>query len=441
MQILNQSFYFFYALVILITLFGAIKTSVTDKTNPNPVYWTLALALMSISNIFIGLIPYSAKYFLSVANTTFIFSNIAISLLMRSWNSRLSKKYLYLFWSGFFVFLCVYEFAVFRHVKLEGRIFIISVISATLLAWALIELIKFATNKNENSVNLNVLKLIIFTQIILFLYRAYAVMQEGEVSTSGTLFNESQITALLRILATGLYLVLFIAIGNIYLERLWKKEQKRSTNAETKMLSSLNALALARDNETGNHIIRTQAYMKCLATALMNSGYHPIILNEARIENYVKAAPLHDLGKVGIPDDILYKAGPLSPEQWDIMKTHTTIGENVLISSQAQLEDDEDDVLIAAIEIAGSHHERWDGSGYPRGIKGEEIPLSARLMAIADMYDALVSERVYKKEWTHDEASKEIVRNKGKHFDPALVDAFIAERQHFKDIANKYKDN
>ena len=153
-----------------------------------------------------------------------------------------------------------------------------------------------------------------------------------------------------------------------------------------------------------------------------------------------KAAPLHDIGKVGIPDGILKKEGGLTEEEWGIMKTHASLGQNVL--SAAQMGDVQHaGVLDVAIEIAGSHHENWDGSGYPRGLKGFEIPLSARIMALADMYDALVSERVYKHKWTHEQAYEEIVGNKGKRFDPLVVEAFVHDSDYFNEIANRYSDS
>jgi HD-GYP domain-containing protein (c-di-GMP phosphodiesterase class II) len=163
-------------------------------------------------------------------------------------------------------------------------------------------------------------------------------------------------------------------------------------------------------------------------------------LSENAIERMAKAAPLHDIGKVGIPDSILKKEGSLTPEEWAVMQTHAALGENVL--NAAKLNDNQHaKVLDVAIQIAGSHHENWDGSGYPRGLKKEEIPLAARIMALADMYDALVSERVYKRKWTHEEACEEIIKNKGKRFDPAIVEAFIHEKPYFNEIANCYSDS
>jgi len=168
-------------------------------------------------------------------------------------------------------------------------------------------------------------------------------------------------------------------------------------------------------------------------------GVYASELTDHAIECMAKASPLHDIGKVGIPDEILKKPGPLSNDEWLIMKTHAALGENVL--NAAKLEDTKHaKILDIAIEIAGAHHENWDGTGYPRGLKETAIPLSARIMALADMYDALVSTRVYKNRWTHEEACEEIIQNKGKRFDPIVVEAFINEKSFFDDIANRYSD-
>lgn len=209
---------------------------------------------------------------------------------------------------------------------------------------------------------------------------------------------------------------------------------------ESKMLASLISLARERDNETGNHIVRTQKYVERIALRLKAMGHYGQFLSVAEITRMIKAAPLHDIGKVGIPDAILKKEGKLDAAEWAVMKTHTTIGERVLSVHQAEGQIG-DDILGIALQIAGGHHEKWDGSGYPRGLKGEQIPLPARIMAVADMYDALVSKRVYKPVWTHADAVSEIVGKKGTHLDPHVVDAFLLELDAFLKIGEAHKDS
>jgi HD-GYP domain-containing protein (c-di-GMP phosphodiesterase class II) len=219
-----------------------------------------------------------------------------------------------------------------------------------------------------------------------------------------------------------------------------KLAQKKAERSELQLLSSLNALAKARDNETGNHIIRTQHYVKVLALRLRSDGDYADYLSDADIDLLIKATPLHDIGKIGIPDHILLKRGSLTDEEWTIMKTHTSIGESVLDAVEIE-RDIESDVITKAIKIAGGHHEKWDGSGYPRGLKGVDIPLEARIMSVADMYDALVSTRPYKTAWEHQDAVDEILKRKGTFFDPLVIDAFVVEQWVFQKISQQYQDS
>ena len=206
-------------------------------------------------------------------------------------------------------------------------------------------------------------------------------------------------------------------------------------------MRALASLAETRDNETGNHIRRTQAYVDILARTLAEASEYRALRQGDIIDILVKAAPLHDIGKVGIPDHILNKPGALSPDEWRIMQTHTVIGSDAIEHS---LEGEENHAPLAflhvAMDIAHSHHEKWDGSGYPAGLKGIEIPLAARLMAVADVFDALISERVYKRAFSHDEAARIIREGRGTHFEPNLVDAFDAQFAEFCAIANRHKE-
>lgn len=236
------------------------------------------------------------------------------------------------------------------------------------------------------------------------------------------------------------YSFIFMGIHRSIVSLFTFNEKMYAENTEKQMLNTLNALALARDNETGNHIIRTQHYVKNLALRLRQMGHYTKELNDRCIETLYKAAPLHDIGKVGIPDKILNKSGEFTDEEWAIMQSHSMVGEAVLSSADVEL-DGEHGVIKKAVEIAGGHHEKWDGTGYPRGIKGNEIPLSARIMALADVYDALVSERVYKSGWSHQDAINEILSKRGTHFDPLVVDALVEEQSNFQEIAQKYRDS
>ena len=206
---------------------------------------------------------------------------------------------------------------------------------------------------------------------------------------------------------------------------------------ENQMLALLNSLALAKDYETGGHVIRTQKYLTLLAYRLQEMDQFQEVLAGSKIETLSKVAPLHDIGKMGVPDAVLRKAGALSDDERKSIEAHTLIGESILSAAEfGEMADG--DLITIAIKVAGGHHERWDGSGYPRGLVGEEIPAEARIMAVADVYDALVSTRPYKRQWTHQEAVAEIVAKKNIHFDPWVVEALLLEEKNFLKVAAEY---
>jgi response regulator RpfG family c-di-GMP phosphodiesterase len=203
---------------------------------------------------------------------------------------------------------------------------------------------------------------------------------------------------------------------------------------------ALSSLAETRDNETGNHIKRTQHYVRLLAINLREHPRFRDFLNQENIELLFKLAPLHDVGKVGIPDHILLKPGKLTDEEFEIMKQHALLGGNAIAAAENEI-NIRSHFLRIARQIAVSHHEKWDGSGYPFGLKGDDIPISARLMALADVYDAVSSRRVYKSAVRHDEVVKIIEEGCGNHFDPDVVDAFKRIKHEFAAIAEKLCDD
>lgn len=202
---------------------------------------------------------------------------------------------------------------------------------------------------------------------------------------------------------------------------------------------ALASLAETRDNETGNHLRRTQNYVLTLALRLREQPHFAAQLDDQAIDLLYKSAPLHDIGKVGIPDHILLKPGRFEPHEFEVMKQHPRLGYQALVHAEEMLGAPVPFLRIAK-EIALCHHEKWDGSGYPQGLSGEAIPLSARLMAIADVYDAVISRRVYKPEMPHEKAVAIIREGCGSHFDPAVVEAFLSLEEEFQDIARRYAD-
>lgn len=206
-------------------------------------------------------------------------------------------------------------------------------------------------------------------------------------------------------------------------------------------IMAMASLAETRDSDTGNHIRRTQHYVKVLAQHLRKHPRFASVLDDDRyIALLFKSAPLHDIGKVGIPDRILLKPGKLTFEEFEVMKTHTTLGRDAIQSAEEHL-GMKVEFLNLAKEIAYGHQEKWDGSGYPQGAAGEAIPVGARLMAVADVYDALISRRVYKEGMPHEKAAAIIVQGRGQHFDPDIVDAFVAVQDQFQAIAQRFADS
>ena len=226
---------------------------------------------------------------------------------------------------------------------------------------------------------------------------------------------------------------------NTYLEAEVARRMAENQLIQQVSIHALARLAETRDPETGNHLMRTQEYVRTLAIRLRNHPRFAAYLDARTIDDLAKSAPLHDIGKVGIPDHILLKPGKLTPEEWEIMKTHAELGSRAIDQAEADAEKPVEFLAIAK-EIAHFHHEKWDGSGYPEGRKGDEIPVSARLMALADVFDALISKRVYKAAFSFENAAQIITEGSGKHFDPDVVEAFLADFETFQRIANTYAE-
>jgi putative two-component system response regulator len=202
---------------------------------------------------------------------------------------------------------------------------------------------------------------------------------------------------------------------------------------------ALASLAETRDLTTGYHLRRTQLYVKALARELQSHPRFREFLTEDNINMLYKSAPLHDIGKVGIPDRILLKPGPLDPDEVAIMRTHTVLGRDAIEHAEKSVGVDLEFLRIAK-EIVLFHQEKWDGTGYPEKLSGDDIPISARLMAVADVYDALTNRRAYKEALSHEHAVAIIMAGKGTHFDPDLVEAFSAINEEFRRIALKFSD-
>ncbi|MES2586882.1 MAG: HD domain-containing phosphohydrolase [Pseudomonadota bacterium] len=406
-----------------------------QKDQYQVLYWPSSLGLFAVSSLAFFIAPWVGKPVLAIANLSLIAGALCISLLFSQWNNSLTLSKT-LFSSIWFVGVSSVYLYLLDAGTTQDRIHLMNVAMAAISIWQLSTL--FSIAKKECAYQIKLLIAVELFQLSTRILRSVLILMHPDAGLA-SLYQEDTFGFSLRISSFLSNLMVCILITNYYLEKLMQEHQRSAHAIEDGMLHSLNALSMVRDNETGNHILRTKQYVQLIATRLRAMGFYKQELTEVAIDEMSKAAPLHDIGKVGIPDNILKKNGSLSDEEWVIMKTHASLGEDVLRA--AMVEDARHTkVLDTAIKIAGGHHECWDGSGYPRGLHGLDIPLAARIMSIADMYDALVSERVYKDKWSHADACAEIARLKGTRFDPAIVEAFMMERDNFLHIADLYRD-
>lgn len=434
MQLANQTFYIaiFIVLVGLMARFLASKDD--DRAHFKSIYWPAGLSFLAVSMLGYAIAPWGGKGVLALANIFLVAGAANISLLFCYWNKSLTQ-------SNRVLAIVLFATASVADISLQffgtpqDRIHLMNIVLGIFCIWQIAVLSQL--HKKDGAYQI---KLLIMVEVIQFGARvSRSLLTLGESELFEGFYQEGGWAFAMRIVSILALATICILITNYYLEKVLHEYRRSSWAIEDGMLNSLNALSMVRDNETGNHILRTKNYVRALAERLKATGVYEDQLSEKAIDYIVKAAPLHDIGKVGIPDTILKKPGSLTDEEWQIMKTHAGLGRDVLTA--AKLKDAKHThVLDAAIQIAGCHHEAWDGSGYPQGLKGEEIPLAARLMSLADTYDALVNERVYKKEWSHDEACAEITSLKGKRFDPLVVEAFIQEKENFLRISEMYSD-
>ncbi|MGD8591195.1 MAG: response regulator [Gammaproteobacteria bacterium] len=226
---------------------------------------------------------------------------------------------------------------------------------------------------------------------------------------------------------------------NNQLQERVRQQVQEISQAQLGAIFAMSKLAESRDPETGEHLERMREYCKVLSQQLSSLPKYEIIIDSTFISDIYAASPLHDIGKVGIDDSVLLKAGKLTDQEWKVMKLHPVIGAETL--REVDKQHPGNSLIRMGIDIAASHHEKWDGSGYPYGLQGTEIPLVARILALGDVYDALTSKRCYKEAFTHDKSRQIVIESGGNHFDPEVVDAFLQTEEEFKRIREFYQDS
>lgn len=441
----------------IVALYGAVAVTMFGLLYPywlphrrellrlTSIFRPFFLTFLMAHCFFTVLSPYTTPALLPLASVSIVGSILMLTLEVRSEHTQVPEKTL---WVALGLVALLAVFAEFRSdfgAAHDGPPVVFAFIVQALLVWVSVEV--YINYRVRQSRHLLLVFILCLLGVGIITMRVW-LTNFGESAVVDGAYQESVPLFISRIGFPVLLCLMSIALNNHYLERMWRREVIARADAEHNMLETLNSLAKVRDEETGNHIVRTRNYVRVLAERLASMG----ALGETARANFIdvlyQVAPLHDIGKVGIPDQILLKPGKLNADEWEVMKTHAQIGESVLgaaaLSTSSGGDGEEStfrsQMLRTAQEIAGGHHENWDGSGYPRGLAGEDIPIAARLMSLADTYDALISRRPYKEPWAHEDAVAEILRAEGKKFDPKVVAAFLAEQATFRQIAVRYHD-
>lgn len=279
---------------------------------------------------------------------------------------------------------------------------------------------------------------IIFISALTESFDKIKAFEVGGVDYVSKPFDSNEVKARVKVHLTLRLLQNKLYNYNRKLKNIVEEQVKEISEGQLAIISAMTRLAEARDDDTGKHIERTQTFCKLLAQELQKKEEFKSIIDDDFIYNIYHASPLHDIGKISIPDSILLKPDKLTAEEFEIMKTHAEVGRDYL--SEAYNKSPKNSFLKMGVEIAGGHHEKFDGSGYPKGLSGIDIPLSARIMALADVYDALRSKRVYKKAFSHEKSVQVIIEGKGKHFDPLIVNAFLKLESNFNYIRESMGD-
>lgn len=252
------------------------------------------------------------------------------------------------------------------------------------------------------------------------------------------IWQYSSLVAALIIILVCIYVVSWGNKGIIFTQEMEEKNHQEKVLAlQHGIIVGMANLIESRDGETGEHVKRTEQIVDLITKQLRNDNVYTDIINDRFVQDLNSSAPLHDIGKIAVPDSILKKPAKLSDEEFEVIKTHTIKGGEIILDTMNGV--GENDYMKMAYDIALYHHERWDGKGYPEGLRGEEIPLSARIMAVADVFDALISKRCYKRAMSIDEAYNIIIEESGSHFDPLVVESFVKVRGEIENYLDQNK--
>ncbi len=436
MELTNEIVFLSIAILMAGLIFPAYTNLDHARGYNNATFiWLIAVLCQFCSSAFFASYQLLGLTALSLGSTLQFTTDVLLILLFKSFQRPLSQRAYSLAIAVTLLYWLFYDHEDYLHRT------IIAVSGLLLMsAWQVLELSKIL--KQQYSKYLVFLILAIAAQMIFGAIRMDSALDLLPLHGSDRIpldrFHENLDSFLIRLPIHLIYVLIFMGIDNYFFETLCRQAQKQKRELEEQAINVLIKLAAARDNSTGQHLLRTQAMFKQLAEALVQTGYYQDLLSPEKIDCMCRAAPLHDIGKVAIPDEILLKPGALSPEERELVKKHASLGEQILKTAMST--SGQNPILETAMVMAGSHHEYWDGTGYPRGLKQTQIPIEGRMMAVVDVYDALSTERFYKKRWTHEEVVAYIRKSKGIQFDPIIVAAFLTVSETFRQIATEMKD-
>lgn len=435
---------FDYIIIFMMTIVMALGFPYVSKdraefVNITSVYRPLALFFLGAHFLVLLVVSlFDLKYSL-LSPTFLLLADIFVAMEIRSVRAATKKRaepaYVLLLVAS----VSLFSLLAFTQFDAAFRVLFYSALTIIVVLWICVEL---TLSRRYFGRSLYVLTFASAMGIAISILLRFVVAEQSGLFVVGNLKSNSNVLMNLAFTAYGFLFVSLLALNHAYTLSLWRSSAFQRRSTELNLLKVLRNLAAVRDNQTGQHISRTSHFVKTLAKNLKAKGKLDDRGDPNFIGALVRAAPLHDLGKVTTPDAILLKTAKLGPQELFVMRQHAVAGAEILSAASSAM--DQDSAAFGIIElashIAGAHHERWDGSGYPLQLKGADIPQPARIMSVADVYDALTSARSYKVAWSHEAALAHIIGLSGTQFDPEVVEALRDESETFRAIAKRFAD-
>lgn len=429
----------FMMVIVMALVFPYLTKGRKEFINITSVYRPLALVFLGAHVLVLFVVSQFQLEYSLLSPTFLILADLFVAMEIRAVRAVTMKRASAVVILSLIAGACLISLLVFNLLPISARVPFYSCITVVLVGWILVEL---TLSRRYFGPSLYGLILVSVLGIAATIFLRFLIAQQSGLFVVGNLKSNSPVLMNLAFVAYGLLFVSLLALNHAYTLSLWRSSAFQRRSTELTLLKMLRNLAAVRDNETGQHISRTSHFVGLLARNLKAKG----LLEDRGDPNFigalVRAAPLHDLGKVTTPDTVLLKPGKLAPDELAVMRQHASSGAEILNAASSAMDQESIayGIIGLASQIAGGHHERWDGTGYPRQLREKAIPQPARIMSVADVYDALTSARPYKKPWSHDAAIAHIVSLSGVQFDPEVVTALKEESDAFLAIAMRFAD-